>query len=96
LASQAFTKTSDEDKMIHAEIFNRHFEEAFMELKTLSEIQLLEGEKLTKGSGKIVNQSNIWAQLELAVLIILLVIIYLLIFSSKTIKSRISQDPSLN
>ena len=76
--------------------FNNNFEEAFMEIKVLSEIQLEEGEKLTRESGQIVDRSGLWTQLEMAVLVILLVIIYLLIFSSKSIKTKIRQQPSLN
>src|SRR5690554_1349296 len=76
--------------------FNKDFEEVFKEVKALSAIQLLEGDKLTKESGRIVERSGLWAQLEMAVLVILLVIIYLLIFSSQSIRSKIKQNPSLN
>lgn len=88
---------ADNDTLLAGvEFFNRSFEEAFEDVKALSAIQLFEGEKLTQESGRTVNRSEIWTQLEMAVLVILLVIIYLLIFSSASIRSKIKQDPSLN
>jgi uncharacterized protein YneF (UPF0154 family) len=80
----------------HLDTFNRRFEEAFKDLRVLSEIQLYEGQKLTRESGKIIHRSEVWTQLEMAVLVILLVIIYLLIFSSKSLRTKIRQNPSLN
>lgn len=76
--------------------FNRNFEEAFEDIKALSAIQLYEGNKLTKESARIVERSGLWTQLEMAVLVILLVIIYLLIFSSRSIGSKMTQRTSLN
>lgn len=80
----------------HLDTFNQRFDEAFKDLRVLSEIQLYEGQKLTRESGQIINRSEVWTQLEMAVLVILLVIIYLLIFSSKSLRSKIRQNPSLN
>lgn len=76
--------------------FNSDFERAFQHIKALSAIQLDEGGKLLKASGRIVDRSGVWTQLEMAVLVIMLVIIYLLIFSSRSIRSKIKQNPSLN
>jgi len=76
--------------------FNRDFEQAFQHIKALSAIQLDEGGKLLKESGRIVDRSGLWTQLEIAVLVIMLVIIYLLIFSSRSIRSKMKQNPSLN
>ncbi len=94
VASQAFI--TNEDPESNVAVFNKSFEEAFRDLKALSEIQLYEGEKLTRESAEIVNRSGIWTQLEMAVLVILLVIIYLLIFTSQSLRSKIKQNPSLN
>lgn len=77
-------------------LFNSNFEEAFQDIKALSAIQLYEGGKLLKESGRIVNRSGVWTQLEMAVMVVLLVIIYLLIFSSRSIRSKMKQNPSLN
>lgn len=77
-------------------VFNRDFEEAFEDVKALSAIQLYEGGKLLEESRKTVNRSGMWTQLEMAVLVVLLVIIYLLIFSSRSIRSKMKQNPSLN
>src|SRR5690606_1345607 len=77
-------------------VFNRDFEEAFEDVNALSAIQLYEGGKLLEESRKTVNRSGMWTQLEMAVLVILLVIIYLLIFSSRSIRSKMKQNPSLN
>lgn len=77
-------------------LFNSDFEEALEDVKALSAIQLYEGRKLLEESGKIVDRSGLWTQLEMAVLVILLVIIYLLIFSSRSIRSKMKQNPSLN
>ena len=76
--------------------FNHDFEEAFKDVKALSAIQLYEGGKLLEESRRTVNRSGMWTQLEMAVLVILLVIIYLLIFSSRSIRSKMKQNPSLN
>ncbi len=86
----------DSNQQAHAELFNKDFEAAFQDIKALSAIQLYEGGKLTKESGRIVERSGIWTQLEMAVMVILLVIIYLLIFSSRSIRSKMKQNPSLN
>lgn len=76
--------------------FNRGFEEAFEDVKALSAIQLYEGGKLLEESRRTVSRSGMWTQLEMAVLVILLVIIYLLIFSSRSIRSKMKQNHSLN
>lgn|SRR5690606_4290524 len=80
----------------NVEEFNSDFEETFEDVRALSAIQLYEGGKLLEESGRIVNRSGVWTQLEMAVLVILLVVIYLLIFSSRSIRSKMKQNPSLN
>jgi len=66
--------------------FNSDFERVFNDLKELSKIQLLEGKKLANLSYRIKARSYIWLQFEYAVLFILLIIISMLIYSSRGIK----------
>ena len=66
--------------------FNSDFERVFNDLKELSKIQLLEGKKLANLSYRIKARSDIWLQFEYAVLFILLIIISMLIYSSRGIK----------
>ncbi|AEL24160.1 MCP four helix bundle domain-containing protein [Cyclobacterium marinum] len=66
--------------------FNSDFERVFNDLRELSKIQLSEGEKLTNLSYRIKARSDIWLQFEYAVLFILLIIISMLIYSSRGIQ----------
>ncbi len=50
------------------------------DLDNLSKIQLEEGEKLISKAKVLINRSQIWAQFEVALLIILVVVMFLLIF----------------
>jgi hypothetical protein len=68
--------------------YNASIERAIVDLEKLSQIQLEEGQKIAKKAEKTVNKSKIWAQFEVAALVILIVIIYLLIYTSRTIKSE--------
>jgi hypothetical protein len=68
--------------------YNTAIEQAMVDLEKLSQIQLDEGQKIAKKAEKTVNKSKIWAQFEVAALVILIVIIYLLIYTSRTIKSE--------
>lgn len=70
-------------------IYNEYIERAIGDLEKLSNIQLEEGHRLAINSEKIVTRSRIWAQFEIAALMILLLIIYQLIYSSKNIKSEL-------
>jgi hypothetical protein len=67
--------------------YNAYIERAVSDLEKLSQIQIDEGKKLAMNSDKVVNRSRIWAQFEVAALVILLVIIYLLIYTSRSIKA---------
>ncbi|MCR9016574.1 MCP four helix bundle domain-containing protein [Aquiflexum gelatinilyticum] len=67
--------------------YNSYIEKAILDLEKLSLIQIEEGKKLATNSEKVVNRSKIWAQFEVAALVILIVIIYLLIYTSRSIKS---------
>jgi len=68
--------------------YNASIERAILDLERLSQIQLDEGKNLASNSERIVNRSKIWAQFEVAALVILIVIIYLLIYTSRSIKSN--------
>lgn len=70
-------------------IYNEYIERAIGDLEKLSNIQLEEGHRLAINSEKIVTRSRIWAQFEIAALMILLLIIYQLIYSSKNINSEL-------
>jgi hypothetical protein len=70
-------------------IYNEYIERAIVDLEKLSNIQLEEGHRLAINSEKVVNRSRIWAQFEVAALVILLLIIYLLIYTSRNIKSEL-------
>jgi hypothetical protein len=68
--------------------YNSYIEKAILDLEKLSLIQIEEGKKLANNSDKVVNRSQIWSQFEVAALIILIVVIYLLIYNSKSVKSN--------
>jgi hypothetical protein len=70
--------------------YNSYIERAIKDLEKLSQIQLDEGKILAMNSDKVVNKSKIWAQFEVAALVILLVIIYLLIYTTRSIKNGIA------
>ncbi|WP_198514284.1 MCP four helix bundle domain-containing protein [Algoriphagus formosus] len=61
------------------------------DLDDLSAIQLDEGERLIKKAKRLINRSQIWAQFEVALLIILILVMFWLIFrKSKETKGVIS------
>jgi hypothetical protein len=66
--------------------YNKYIERAVTDLEKLSKIQIEEGRKLAINSEKVVNRSRIWAQFEVAALVILLALIYLLIYTSRRVK----------
>lgn len=82
---------SDESGINAAKVkeYNSYIERAIVDLDKLSQIQLDEGKILAMNSDKVVNRSKIWAQFEVAALVILLVIIYLLIYTSRRIRTGI-------
>ncbi len=67
--------------------YNSAIERAIKDLEKLSQIQMVEGNRLVENSEKTVNRSRIWAQFEVASLVILLILIYILIHTSLAIKS---------
>lgn len=66
--------------------YNTFIEQAVGDLMKLSQIQIDEGNKLALQSDRLVNKSKIWAQFEVAALVILLITIYLLIYTTRNNK----------
>lgn len=61
-------------------IYDEKISLARKDLDNLSKIQMEEGEKLISKAKKLINRSQIWAQFEVALLIILVIVMYLLLF----------------
>jgi hypothetical protein len=76
--------------------FNQEVDKALTNLDELSSIQLSEGKALNENSKRIIAGSEILTQFELVVLIIIAVIIQMLIFTSNSFRSKISQNSNLN
>lgn len=74
------------------EEYNAAIERAIINLEQLSKIQIEEGKKLAMNSSKVVNKSRIWAQFEVAALVILLILIYVLIYTTRKIKSVVEEE----
>lgn len=74
-----------------------HIGNALNDLHALSEIQMEEGGLIIKKTDKLLNAGNIMSQFEMAILIVILLVIYGLIFSSKPMLSKsIKQQIGLN
>lgn len=61
-------------------LYDKKITRARKDLEDLSRIQLEEGEKIISKAKILINRSQIWAQFEVALLIILVVVLFLLIF----------------
>jgi hypothetical protein len=61
-------------------VYDQKISRARKDLDDLSRIQMEEGEKLISKAKVLINRSQIWAQFEVALLIILVVVMFLLIF----------------
>jgi hypothetical protein len=61
-------------------IYDQKISRARQDLESLSKIQLEEGEKLISKAKILINRSQIWAQFEVALLIILVIVMFLLLF----------------
>ncbi|MCC5936322.1 MAG: MCP four helix bundle domain-containing protein [Lunatimonas sp.] len=81
-------QTANHDFEVSVDRFNADFERVLTDLRELSNIQLEEGAKLTVRSYEIKARSDIWLNFEYAVLFILLVLIVILAFTSKSIKKK--------
>ena len=68
--------------------------EALTDLQLLSEIQLIEGQKIMFQTTKLLNFGNLTSQLELAVLIIIGLIIQVLLFSSRSLERELDNHLS--
>ncbi|MDN3205844.1 MCP four helix bundle domain-containing protein [Algoriphagus sediminis] len=72
-------------------LYDSRISRAHDDLDKLSKIQVSEGEIVTRRSKKLLNRSQIWAQFEVALLLVLMVVMYLLVFrDSKRNKGVIS------
>ena len=65
------------------QLYDQKITKAQQDLDNLSKIQLEEGEKLINKANIIINRSQIWSQFEVALLIILALALYLLLFRNK-------------
>lgn len=65
-------------------IYDQKISQARKDLDNLSSIQLQEGEKLISKAKVLINRSQIWAQFEVALLIILVVVMFFLFRKSST------------
>jgi hypothetical protein len=61
-------------------VYDQKIARAQQDLEKLSSIQLEEGEKLVSKAKTLINRSQIWAQFELALLLIFVLVIYIYIF----------------
>lgn len=61
-------------------IYDEKISRARLDLQNLSKIQMEEGGKLISKAKVLINRSQIWAQFEVALLIILVVVMFLLLF----------------
>lgn len=61
-------------------VYDEKISSARKDLDNLSKIQMEEGEKLISKAKVLINRSQIWAQFEVALLIILVIVIFLLLF----------------
>lgn len=64
-------------------LYDQKISKAQQDLDNLSKIQLEEGEKLINKANIIINRSQIWSQFEVALLIILALALYFLLFRNK-------------
>ncbi|WP_192348417.1 MCP four helix bundle domain-containing protein [Algoriphagus sp. Y33] len=69
--------------MNQVKLYDQKISKAQLDLDNLSKIQLEEGEKLINKANIIINRSQIWSQFEVALLIILALAMYFLLFRNK-------------
>ncbi|MFN3759973.1 MAG: MCP four helix bundle domain-containing protein [Algoriphagus aquaeductus] len=69
-------------------VYDQKITRAQRDLDNLSKIQLEEGEKLISKAKVLINRSQIWAQFEVALLIILVVVMFLLLFRKSESSDR--------
>lgn len=70
-------------------LYDQKIDLAKKDLENLSKIQLDEGQKLISKAKVQINRSQIWAQFEVALLIVLIVVIYIFLFKVERKKEDI-------
>ncbi len=70
-------------------LYDQKISKAQQDLDNLSKIQMEEGEKLINKANIIINRSQIWSQFEVALLIILALALYFILFRNKKSKSNL-------
>lgn len=65
------------------QLYDKKISKAQADLDNLSKIQMEEGEKLINRANIIINRSQIWSQFEVALLIILALTLYFLLFRNR-------------
>jgi hypothetical protein len=66
--------------LAQVKIYDKKISQARGDLQNLSKIQMDEGKKVVSKAKILINRSQIWAQFEVALLIILVVVMFLLLF----------------
>ncbi len=66
--------------LAQVKIYDKKISQARKDLQNLSKIQMDEGEKVISKAKILINRSQIWAQFEVALLIVLVVVMFLLLF----------------
>jgi len=72
-------------------LYDSKISQARKDLEGLSDIQLVEGEKLVGKAKSLINKSQIWAQFEVALLALILIVLYLLLFKNFSSKDATDQ-----
>jgi hypothetical protein len=71
--------------------YDSRISDARKDLESLSDIQLVEGEKLVVKAKSLINRSQIWAQFEVAHLVLIFLVLYLLLFRNFSSKNATDQ-----
>ena len=72
-------------------LYDAKISQARKDLEGLSDIQLVEGEKLIGKAKSLINKSQIWAQFEVALLVLIIIVLYLLLFKNFSSKEATDQ-----
>lgn len=71
--------------------YDEKISRARKDLEGLSDIQLSEGKKVMGKAKSLINRSQIWAQFEVALLLLILIVLYLLLFKNFSSKEETDQ-----
>ncbi|WP_297338363.1 MCP four helix bundle domain-containing protein [Algoriphagus sp.] len=83
LTIKSYDLLYDEEEGVNVDqvkLYDQKISQARGDLENLSTIQMQEGEKLISKAKRLINRSQIWAQFEVALLIILIIVMFLLVF----------------